>query len=310
MNTFTFALIPILTLIALGYVMKRWSFLGEEVWTGIERLTYFVLFPALLVRELGGQSVGEAPWPAMLGVVAGTLFVAAGTLVVLQLVAGGRGGLGSGATFTSIFQGGVRYNTYIVLAVAQGLYGAEGLAMGSLAAGFMIVQVNLYCISAFAVWGRAGARGVGPFMREVVRNPLILGCAAGWALSLSGLGMPALAGDILDILGRASLPLGLLAVGAAQRPRAIPGHARAIMISSAVQFGLKPLVAGLLVAATGLGGAAAGAVLLGFITPTAPSGYILARQLAGDTETMASIITCQTLMAFALMPLLAAVLPL
>jgi hypothetical protein len=41
------------------------------------------------------------------------------------------------------------------------------------------------------------------------------------------------------------------------------------------------------------------------MTPTASSGYILARQLGGDTETMASIITFQTLLAFAAMPAIA-----
>ena len=40
------------------------------------------------------------------------------------------------------------------------------------------------------------------------------------------------------------------------------------------------------------------------MTPTAPSAYILSRQLGGDTEAMASIITVQTLMAFLIMPLL------
>jgi len=40
------------------------------------------------------------------------------------------------------------------------------------------------------------------------------------------------------------------------------------------------------------------------MTPTAPSAYILARQLGGDTETMASIITFQTLLAFLIMPFL------
>lgn len=301
MSTYATALIPIFSLIVAGYALKRFGFLGEAVWAGIERLTYFVLFPALLIRTLGSQTLGGSPWAAMLGVVAGTLFTAAATLVILQRTRG----LASPATFTSIFQGGVRYNTYIVLAVAQALYGAEGLAMGSLAAGFMIVQVNLYCVSAFAVWGSAGARGVRPFVREVVRNPLIIGCAAGWFLSLSGIGVPGVTADILEIPGRAALPLGLLAVGAAQRPRAIPGHLGPIVLASVVQFGLKPVTAGLLASLTGLSGVAGAAVLLGFMTPTAPSGYILARQLGGDTETMASIITCQTLLAFALMPLLA-----
>ena len=48
----------------------------------------------------------------------------------------------------------------------------------------------------------------------------------------------------------------------------------------------------------------AGALIIAFMTPTSPAGYILAKQLGGDTETMASIITLQTLLAFILMPVI------
>ncbi len=304
MSTFTTALVPIIILILVGYGLKRFGLLNEEAWSGIERLTYFILFPSLLIRSLGTQSLAGAPWHAMLIAVSGTLFVSAMTLITIHRLRP----LSSSATFTSIFQGGVRYNTYIVLAVAFGLWGTEGLALGSVAAGFMILQINLLCISAFAIWGKAAAKGVKPFIREVIRNPLILGCAVGWSLSLTGIGVPGLPGDILELIGRAALPLGLLAVGAALRPRAIPGHMKPILIASLIQFGLKPVTAAVLASLTGLSGPAAGVVIIGFMTPTAPSAYILARQLGGHTETMVSIITCQTLLAFLLMPLLATVL--
>ncbi|MCG8096449.1 MAG: AEC family transporter, partial [Candidatus Thiodiazotropha endolucinida] len=76
------------------------------------------------------------------------------------------------------------------------------------------------------------------------------------------------------------------------------------LASSLVQFLVKPLAAAGFVLLTGLTGAAAGVLVIAFMTPTAPSAYILARQLGGDTETMASIITLQTLLAFAAMPLI------
>ncbi|MBT8439210.1 MAG: AEC family transporter, partial [Gammaproteobacteria bacterium] len=72
-----------------------------------------------------------------------------------------------------------------------------------------------------------------------------------------------------------------------------------------VQFVLKPTVAAVLIHYSGLSGVAAVVLILVFMTPTAPSAYILARQLGGDTETMASIITVQTLMAFVVMPVVA-----
>jgi predicted permease len=304
MSAFSTALTPILVLILVGYGLKRAEFLPEETWSGMEKLTYFVLFPALLIRTLGNQTLVGVPWPPMLVVVAGTLMTTVTVLILWHRI---RASV-SGSTFTSIFQGGVRFNTYIALAVAQAFFGSEGLALGAVAAGFMIVLINLLCISVFVVWGKATYRGITPFIREVVGNPLILSCAMGWFLSLSGFGLPGITEDILEIIGQAALPFGLLAVGAALKPEAVRGHIRPITVSSIVQFGLKPLAAALLISNTGLTGIAAGVLVVAFMTPTAPSAYILARQLGGDTETMASIITFQTLLAFLVMPLIALIL--
>jgi predicted permease len=294
------ALTPILALILVGFGLKRAGFLPTDAWSGIEKLTYFILLPCLLVHTLGAQSLVGIPWPAMLLVVSGTLMAAVSVLIVWHQI---RSSV-SGPTFTSIFQGGVRFNTYISLAVAQAFFGADGLAMGTVAAGFMIVLINLLCISAFALWGAAAIRGLKPFVGAVIGNPLILACALGWALSLSGIGLPGVSGNILEILGRAALPFGLLAVGAALQPEAIRSHIKPAAIASIVQFGLKPLVAAVLVSSTGLTGVPAAALAISLVAPTAPSAYILARQLGGDAAAMASIITFQTLLAFLVMPII------
>ena len=299
MITFIYTLIPIIALIILGFFLKRTKFLPEDTWPGIEKLTYFVLFPALLIRTLGLQSISGMPWASMLLVIFGTLTVSAILLILLRPKI-----TKDNASFTSIFQGGIRFNTYIAFAIAQSLYGATGVAMSSVAAGFMIVLINLWCISIFVIWGKSSITGTLQFIKSIMFNPLIIGCTIGWFLSLSGIGVPSIAGDILEIVGRAALPFGLLAVGAALKPESINGHFKAIVCSSLIQFGLKPLIAVALITYTGLNGVAAAVLLIAFITPTAPSSYILARQLGGDIESMASIITMQTLLAFILMPLL------
>jgi len=303
MNAFTTALVPIIVLIILGYTLKRSRFLTEETWSGIEKLTYFILLPALLIRTLGKQTIVGTPWPSILVVVTGTLILSAAVLVSLRRIRPIND-----ATFTSIFQGGVRFNTYITLAVAQSLFGIKGLAMASIAAGFMIVLINLLCVSAFVLWGKATFRGIFSFIREIIGNPLIIGCAIGWLLSLSGIGLPHITEDILEIISRAALPFGLLAVGAALKPEVIQGHVSPIVFSSITQFGLKPLFTAILISCTGLTGVAAGVLVIAFMTPTAPSAYILARQLGGDTQAMASIITFQTLLAFLVMPLIGLIL--
>lgn len=302
MAVFSAALLPILALILLGFGLKKADFLHEAAWSGIERLTYFILFPALLIEKLSSQSVEQTPWPAILLVIAVTLTLSALLLILWHRFQQGT----SDATFTSIFQGGVRFNAYITLAAAQGLYGSEGLIAGSVVVGFIIVLINLFCIAAFMVWGRATAmRGPLPFIRSVVGNPLIIACTIGWLLNFSGTALPEIAINTLEIIGAAALPLGLLAVGSALRPEQVAGHLKAISLSSMIQFGFKPLLVSLLILQIGFNEVVAGVLLITFMTPTAPSSYILARQLGGDTETMASIITFQTLIAFLMMPLIA-----
>ncbi len=301
MASFAIALAPVLALILVGFGLKRSAFLPEGTWPGMEKLTYFVLFPALLVGTLANQSLDGVPWPGMSLVVVGTLTIATTALIVWYRI---RSSV-DGPTFTSIFQGGVRFNTYIALAVAQAYFGFEGLSLAAVAAGLMIVLINLLCVSVLIVCGDVAHRGIGPYVREVLGNPLVLACVAGWFLSLTGIGLPGIAEDILEILGRAALPVGLLAVGAALKPEAVPGHVESIAVSSFVQFALKPASAVLLISSVGLSGVAAAVVLIALMVPTAPSAYILARQLGGDAETMASIITFQTLLAFLVMPLIA-----
>ena len=301
MSAISTGLAPVLVLILIGYGLKRTRFLPDEAWVGMEKLTYFVLFPALLIRSLANQHLLGTPWPSMLMVVTATLITAATVLVLWHRIFSSV----SGPTFTSIFQGGVRFNTYIALAVALSFFGAKGLALAAIAAGFMIILINLLCISVLGIWGANPSKGIMAFSRNIIGNPLIISCVIGWILSQSGIGLPGITDNILEIVGRAALPLGLLAVGAALKPEAVRGHLKPIAISSLVQFGLKPIVAVILISITGLSGIVAGVLVIVFMTPTAASAYILARQLGGDTETMASIITFQTLLAFIVMPLIA-----
>jgi malonate transporter len=299
MDNFTFALLPVLVLIVIGYLLKRSAFMSDEAWSGMEKLTYYILFPALLIHTLGNKSVAGMPWKTILIITVVTLVLSAVIMLIWHRLSQSV----TGPAFTSIFQGGVRFNTYIGLAVCAAFYGPEGLAICAVAVGFMVVQVNVYCIAVFTVWGE-NSSGKTSIIRGLIINPLIIGCVIGGLLSVSGIGLPSISNEIMEIVGRAALPFGLLAVGSALRLDEVKSHVKSIAISSVIQFGVKPLTVLALLTAFDISGVVAGALIILFIIPTAPSAYILARQLGGDTETMSSIITFQTLLAFAFMPLI------
>ena len=141
-------------------------------------------------------------------------------------------------------------------------------------------------------------------LRELAKNPLILSCAAGFSLNLLGLRLPAAIGETLRILGSASLPMGLLAVGAGFRFSSVGTHLRGVAASSLCKLVLLPLLTAACCDLLGVSGAALGAAVIFTAIPVSASSFILARQMGGDHGLMAAIITVETLAAALTMPLL------
>ena len=54
------ALAPVFGLIAVGYLLKSRRIFTDDFWDPAERLTFYLLFPALLITSIGGaEAVGE-----------------------------------------------------------------------------------------------------------------------------------------------------------------------------------------------------------------------------------------------------------
>jgi predicted permease len=300
MASITDALTPVLALILVGFIIQRTNFLPSSFWPSAEKLTYFLLMPATLIHSLAGKKIGSLPWLKILMTVEGAV-LASVLLVMLWRFADRRMG---GPVFTSLFQGGVRFNTFVALALAENLFGKDGLFLAALGAGFMIMLINVLCVSAFSV---AVKNGTGfdskRLLTDLLRNPLILGCVIGVGLNASGMELPQAIDGTLALAGKAAFPVGLMAVGAAYRAGNLAMHWQPLLVSCGIQFLCKPFVAWWLAAATGLSGMAAAVAVLLFSVPTAPSAYILSRQMGGDHDSMAVIITVQTCLSFFTLPL-------
>lgn len=298
------ALVPIFLLIVVGFFMKRRRFVPDEFWAPAEKTTYYITFPALLVASTARAPLDQLDWgPLMLVNVGAVLLVFTGMTLARPLFSVAP------ASFTSMIQGSIRPNTYIGLAAAASLYGEAGVALTAVCIASVVPLVNVLAVATLVRCvgtGTAGGRTQRLLQttKGIVTNPLILACALGMGLNAVGLGMPdVVLGPFLDILGAAALPVGLLAVGAGLAPEAVAGSGRPVMAASAAKLAGVPIAAGLLALAFGLDGAAAGVAVLYAALPCSASSYVLARQMGGDAPMMANIITFQTLVAAATMPL-------
>ncbi|MFF8430732.1 AEC family transporter [Streptomyces sp. NPDC016566] len=297
------ALVPVVLLIALGYGLKRSLVTTEGFWREAERLSYRVLLPALFLHSLATADIADLPVGALTGaLVASTVAVAALIIACKPLLR-----LRDDA-FTSVFQGSIRFNNYIGVTIAAGLYGTKGVALAAVCNAAIVPTVNVLCVLVFARYGnvRPSFPGV---VKQLVTNPLVLACAGGILVQALDLSLPPGIGPALQALGSASMPLGLLCIGAALRFGAARSWAAPVLASSAAKFALMPAATFLAAQVFGLGSHALIIAVLFQTLPTASSSYIMARQLGGDAPLMAGITATQTLLGLAAVPLVAALVP-
>lgn len=301
MTTIILAVTPIFLLIIAGALLRRFIIRAASIWHFAESITYFVLFPCLLVVTLAHTRIVLPVVAPLLSVVIGSvLLVSCALLVVRRFLPL------DGPAFSSVLQGSIRYNTYVGFAVVIAMCGEEGLALLAVIAAFNIPVVNVISVYVLTRYASHADFSWGATVRELLRNPLILSSLLGLGLSLGEVTLPGTLDTVLMAIGKASLPLGLLAVGAGLDLGAVAGSSFALGVGSALKLVILPLVAWGAGSMVGLEGKTAEVAFIFTALPTASSAYILARMLGGDHRLMAGMITVQTLAAFISIPLMLA----
>jgi len=292
------ALIPVFLLIAAGYGLKSYKFPGDDLWPPLERLVYFVLFPSLLCANLATADLEGF----RVGPVAVAIIGALGLMSLLMVML--KGHFGGGPALTSVFQGTVRFNSYVGLAIAAELWGSAGAALAAVVVAIMVPASNGFSVMALARYSTARPPRIRRILWLMIQNPLIIACLLGVILNMTGLGLPPLIGPVIEIFGQAALPIGLMCVGAGLELGAIRHTGRVVAEAALIRLIGMPLIMAGLCSVLDVSGLTAKVAILMAALPTASSSFILARQLGGDVVLMASIITVSTLAALLTMPLI------
>lgn len=291
------ALTPIFAVILVGFGLSRLSVSSAAGWAEIERLTYYLFFPSLLVLRLSGSNFD---WEEVLEI---SKVIGLALLVITVLIVGLREFIANDlGTMSSIYQGSIRFNTYIGLATIDMLFGDRGLATAALCLAVYIPLVNILSVVSLSLQGESGAKRVYMMVGSVLSNPLVLACVIGCGISYNNINIPSLAASLLEVLSQPALPLGLLAVGAGIRFISIGEQSWQLIVATTSKLLVFPSLILLSCLLFDLGSHTATVLVLLTALPAPPSAYILARQLGGNESLMANIITCQTLAAFFMIP--------
>jgi malonate transporter and related proteins len=297
MSAFLTALVPVILIVALGQLLARRGLVPGEAFRALDRLSFLVLLPALIIRALTNAEFDGAPW------------VMLAALIGAQLVMGAFGltarfwpGMSAPAVGT-IIQSNVRWNTIIGLSLGGLLFGDEGLALVSLAAAAMIPVANVISVYALVSHAERPPGEKPKPLLALTRNPLIWACLIGITLASFHVRLPVIADETLKMLANAAIALGLLSAGAGVDLGALKRAGLRTFTWSFVRLiGLPAATLGIGLA-IGLSGLPLAIALICAATPTAPNSYVLARELGGDTTLAANFIAAQTLLAALTLPL-------
>ena len=288
-------LIPDFSLILCGYLVCKYTALNRTVWEQVEQLVYFFLFPVLLFH-----SIVRTP----LDLQAASHFITAGLLLGLGSICMSyalpklpffRDHIETRLHAASA-QVAFRFNSFIALALAERLAGQQALLLVALLIGVCVPLFNVA-----AVWPMA-RHSQSSFVRELLRNPLILATASGLLANTLGLQIPVWTEPTLQRIGAASLALGLMAAGAGMQLGHLMKAKTLAMSVLIIRHILTPLLAWVLCWALALDRTQTTVLIAFSALPTASTCYVLAARMGYNGPFVAGLVTLSTMFGMLSLP--------
>ena len=318
MDTVIFALnavLPIMALIALGYILKRVGFLTEN-FVGIgNKLCFRVFLPAMLFLNIYKvKSLNELELKPALFAVCGILAAAAIGVVAAQIF------LKDDKQRAVVAQCVFRSNYAIIgVPLAGMLFGARGELVASLLSAFTIPVFNILAVVVLTAYGSEGVNKRETLKKTLVgiaKNPLIHGVLLGvicvairQAFSLPALLDGSITGSsaiqksenplyfifiAVDYLSKATTPMALIVLGAQFEFVSFKKYLKPVLIGTSLRTVLVPAIALTAACLMGFDGASIAAFVAVFASPVAVASAIMAREMNADGDLAATLVVSTT----------------
>ena len=294
------SVIPIFGLVMTGFIAKR-LLPSHELWKGIEGLVYYLFFPILLILEISKANFDQPGlFGALMATFLATLAVSGLAFVIKRFFTI------ENTLFTSIFQGGTRYNSYVFLALSQSLFGSAGIVIAGVFMAYMIIIINILCIMVLNIYGNnpSGKKSFFGIIIALFKNPLIVGALLGLIANFFQISFSGPIKQWMFYLGSSATPLSLMAVGAGLIIMMNMKKLSGVCLAIVLKLLILPFLTILFLYCFNISGIPAGVALLFATMHSAGNAYILSRQMGGDSDAMASMITWSTLLSIITIPLI------
>lgn len=301
------AVLPIVIMIAIGYLLKRLKILTPEFLNVGNKVVYRFLLPVLLFYNIYNiQDFSSIDWAFVLYGVVGVIVVFALAIPLYCLFTKDNGQRGA------LIQSAFRSNYAIIgIPLATALFGQSGAAAASLMSAFTIPLFNILAVITLSVFNKNDEKAhinVGKILLGIVKNPLIIGVVSGLVV----LGVRALLNlggvtfrltdvgflySTIKTLGSVATPLALIVLGGQFQFSSVKTLWKPIVLGTVVRTVIVPAAALLLASVIfkDLAGEYYATYVAVFGTPVAVSSAVLAKEMGSDDELAGQLVVWTTI---------------
>mgnify|MGYP001800748759 CR=1 FL=1 len=276
--------LPIFLIALIGSLIRKKWLKSDEFWRGLEKLSYYVLYPSVLFEHILKTDIQATEiFKLVLALTISTVIVAVILIFLQSKLKIDR------KLFTSVFQGGTRYNNYILFALGSALFGDDGLSIVSYISPYMIIFTNIISVMIFVCYiPKEGCNTVNSsiilMIRSIVTNPFILASMIGFTINLYNFELNIGVEKTIQHFADTALTIGIIIVGASLKFSVRSEYIKLILFTSAIKLLLMPLTTFIVLWLMKISGVNKSVGILFSCLPCASSSYILSRQLGGAPD--------------------------
>ncbi|MDP2955162.1 MAG: AEC family transporter [Longimicrobiales bacterium] len=293
---------PVFGIIAVGFLAARASVLDGAGVKGLVAFVFNFAIPVLMFRSMAGIELpGDVEWGFLVAFYTGSLVTYALGMAV------GRWGFARALDQQAVFGMSAAYSNTVFLGIpiiltALGPDAALPLLLiiALHSATFMTLTVALIHLGRGE--GISASEQALSVLRELVRNPIVVGLFLGLLANLGSVTLPGFLDRLTGLLGEAAVPCALFAMGASLAVYPMGADGPAALVLAALKLVVHPLIVWTVaVPVLGLDGIWVPAAVLMAAMPTGVNVYLFgarydaAASLAARTVLVASTLSVVTI---------------
>ena len=276
---------PLIFYMCVGLLLRKTGLVGDAGFRGANRIVFYAALPALCFRSVAScdlEAMTETPY--LIYIALSILLVFALALLLVPRFC--RDDARRGVLILGVF----RPNEAIFgLSVATLLLGEDHLTYMTLAVSLSVPLCNLLSVIVMERY-RGGKPGLGRLLLQILKNPILIGCLAGFIANLAGLRLPDLLETPLKNIASITTPLAFIALGGTLSFRSLSKNRVPIAVVTLLRLVVVPAALVSAFILLGFRGEPLVAALVLFGAPTAMVVYNMAASMGADDELAASLV--------------------